>query len=68
LSGQIAGFTAVIHSGTSFKVPAGILKSGIAYQATLTARQATWDSLDAGPFRTGSPRHLAQSVTATFTP
>jgi len=68
LSGQIAGFSAVIHNGTSFKVPSGILKSGFAYRATITARQAAWDTVDAGPFRTGSPRHVAQCVTSTFTP
>jgi hypothetical protein len=68
LSGQIAGFSAVIHNGTSFKVPSGILKSGFAYRATITARQAAWDTVDAGPFRKGSPRHVAQCVTTTFVP
>jgi hypothetical protein len=68
LSGQIVGFSAVVHNGTSFKVPSGILKSGFAYRATITARQAAWDTVDAGPFRTGSPRHVAQCVTSTFAP
>jgi len=68
LSGQIVGFSAVIHNGTSFKVPAGILKSGFAYRATITARQAAWDTVDSGPFRTGTPRHVAQCVTSTFVP
>jgi hypothetical protein len=68
LAGQITGVSAVIHSGTSFKVPAGILKTGRPYRAFITARQAPWDVLDAGPFRTGTPLHSAQSVTSEFIP
>jgi len=65
-SGQVAGVTAVIHSGLSFKVPPGILIPGVGYRATITARQAPWDTPDTGPFRTGVPLHSAQCVTAQF--
>ncbi len=68
LVGEIAGFSAVIRSGTSFKVPPGILKPGVGYQVTITARQASWDTADAGPFRTGTTRHSAQCVPADFIP
>ena len=68
LSGQIVGLSAVIHGGTSFKVPPGILKPGRPYKAFITARQAPWDVLDAGPFRTGTPLHSAQLVTSVFMP
>ena len=67
-SGQVAGVTAVIHGGTSFKVPAGILMPTIGYRATVSARQAPWDTPDTGPFRTGTPLHSAQCVTAQFVP
>jgi hypothetical protein len=68
LNGQVAGVSAVIRSGTSFKVPPGILIPGRAYRATITARQAPWDTANAGPFRTGTPLHSAQCVTSTFVP
>jgi hypothetical protein len=68
MNGQTVGVAAVIHSGTSFKVPPGVLKAELAYRATITARQAPWDTMDAGPFRTGTPLHSAQCVTSTFTP
>jgi hypothetical protein len=67
-AGQTVGVTAVVHGSNSFKVPPGVLKSGLAYRATITARQAPWDTLDAGPFRTGTPFHSAQCVTSTFVP
>jgi hypothetical protein len=66
--GKIAGVSAVIHSGTSFKVPPGILRSGLGYRVIITARQAPWDTPDVGPFRTGTPLHSAQCVTAQFVP
>jgi hypothetical protein len=66
--GQIAGVSALVRTGRSFKVPPGILRSGIGYRATITARQAPWDTADAGPFRTGTPLHTAQAVTAQFVP
>jgi len=40
----------------------------VSYRVTLTARQAPWDTADAGPFRTGTPLHSAQCVTGTFVP
>jgi hypothetical protein len=67
-SGQTVGVSAVIHSGTSFKVPPDILRTGIGYRAVITARQAPWDTPDAGPFRTGTPLHTAQTVTSLFVP
>jgi len=68
LDGQMAGVEAVVHGATSFKVPPGVLKSGIAYRATITAQQAPWDAMDAALFRSGEPFHFAECVTATFTP
>lgn len=67
-SGQVAGVSAVIHGATSFKVPPGILMPNIGYRATISARQAPWDTPDTGPFRTGTPLHSAQCVTAQFVP
>jgi hypothetical protein len=66
--GQSAGVSALIRNGTSFRVPPGFLQTGIGYHATITARQAPWDTADAGPFRSGTPVHTAAAVTATFVP
>jgi hypothetical protein len=68
MSGQTVGVYAVIHSGTSFKVPPGLLRPELAYRARITARQAPWDALDAGPFRTGTPLHSTDCVTSPFSP
>ena len=68
MSGQVIGLSAVVHNGTSFKVPTGILQAGVPYRTTITARQAPWDTLDAGPLRRGTPLHTAQCVTSTFVP
>jgi len=67
-AGQVAGVSAVVRSGTSFKVPPDILKAGIAYRVTITARQAPWETADVGPFRTGTPSAFAQCVSSTFVP
>ena len=67
MADQVVGVSAVVR-GTSFRMPAGMLRSGVSYRVTLTARQAPWDTADAGPFRTGTPLHSAQCVTGTFVP
>jgi hypothetical protein len=68
MAGQTVGVTATVHGSTSFKVPPGLLQAGLGYRAVITARQAPWDALDVGPFRTGTPLHSAQVVTAMFSP
>jgi hypothetical protein len=67
MADQVVGVSAVVR-GTSFRMPTGILRTGVSYRVTLTARQAPWDTADAGPFRTGTPLHSAQCVTATLVP
>lgn len=67
-SGGIGGISALVRTGTSFKVPAGVLRTGTPYRVTITARQAPWDTADAGPFRTGTPLHIAQCVSNAFIP
>ena len=66
-SAVVGGVTTLVRSGTSFKVPTGILLPGTPYWVRITARQAPWDTADAGPFRTGTPLHTAQCV-GGFTP
>jgi len=67
-AGQTVGVIAFVHGTTSFKVPPGMLRASVAYRAIITARQAPWDTIDAGPLRTGVPFHSADSVTAQFAP
>jgi hypothetical protein len=63
-AGQIV---AGVHGATSFKVPAGLLKMGKTYAATITAIDQP--SRDPNrPFRGGLPFYSADAVTNTFTP
>jgi len=57
-----------VYSGTSVQVPAGFLQSGRQYVLTVAANSAPWDALDRPPFRTGTPFHTADCVSAIFTP
>ena len=57
-----------VYTGTSVKVPAGFLKAGQPYVVTITSVSAPWDTLDRPPFRTGTPLHMSDCVTAVFTP
>lgn len=69
VAGEVRSITATIHSGTSFEVPAGLLKARGTYQMTITAQQGpAWDALDHAPFRRGLPFHQADCVTAGFSP
>ena len=57
-----------VYSGNSIRVPAGFLQRGRQYTLTVTAISAPWDVLDRPPFRTGTPLHSADCVSAIFSP
>ena len=57
-----------VYSGTSARIPSGFLQSGRQYTVTVTAVSAPWDVLDRPPFRTGTPLHSADCVSAIFSP
>jgi hypothetical protein len=59
---------ATVRTGSSFKVPVGVLAAGKTYVVTLTAQEAPWDGADAPPFRFGLPFYTADCFTSTFTP
>jgi len=57
-----------VYSGTSIQVPPGLLQAGRQYTCIVTAVSAPWDVVDRAPFRTGTPLHMADSVSAIFSP
>ncbi|HME89829.1 MAG TPA: hypothetical protein VKE49_00285 [Myxococcaceae bacterium] len=66
--GDTGSLSAIVHSGTTFKVPPGFLKAGNSYLSVITARQAPWDAINHGPFRAGTPLHTTDCVTGIFIP
>lgn len=54
--------------GTSLQVTPGVLAAGTTYYASITANQATFDTLDAPPLRSGMPIYAADAITAAFSP
>jgi hypothetical protein len=57
-----------IYTGTSVRVPPGLLTKGVKYSAVITAVSAPWDVLDRAPLRTGMPLHTADCLTSGFVP
>lgn len=57
-----------VYSGTSFRVPPGILVAGARYVAFIRSVQAPWDVLDTNPYAQGTPAHYTPRLTGQFTP
>jgi hypothetical protein len=68
VAGETRTLSAVVYSGRAFKVPAGFLRQGSYYTASIAARSGPWDVFDRGPFRKGTPFHTAECYTGYFTP
>ena len=66
--GEVHQLTVTLYSGTRFRIPPGLLKTGALYSTVITARSAPWDAGDHAPFRTGVPLHTADCVLGMFVP
>jgi hypothetical protein len=63
---DVGQISVAVYDGTSFKIPAGMLKAGKTYAAFITAENGLSDQNR--PFRFGLPAYGADALTNTFTP
>jgi hypothetical protein len=64
---DVIQIVAGVHGGNSFTLPAGLLKAGKTYVATITAVDESSHDPNR-PLRSGLPIYTADAVTNTFTP
>jgi hypothetical protein len=59
---------ALVHGGTSFKVPPGFLRPEHVYYGVISAYQSDFDALNRPIYRSGTPEHQTDCIIGAFTP